>query len=178
MRPQRLHRAGQGQPLCLWMSPECEGQPASVTTPCIGECQHVNRKTWVFRPLWLTCCLGYILSFRRVLRSVDKWQSGGKAPFLFGPRRSPMYSPLMTTREKLLAEIETFLASTGVSPTSLGLRVGDPALIGRLRRGVRCNIKISTVDNLHSAMREYRENGWGSPPPKKRGGRFLEAHAA
>lgn len=62
----------------------------------------------------------------------------------------------MSTRDRLLAEIEAFLKRHGVRPTVLGqLAVNDAKLVSELRAGA--DITTARMDKVRSFMREYAE---------------------
>ena len=74
-------------------------------------------------------------------------------------------------REQLLADIERFLAVTGISRTRFGWEAaGNRNLLQRLQSG--SNIKLSTVDRIRSYMRQPRRRS-----PKRRS-RATESCAA
>ena len=65
----------------------------------------------------------------------------------------------MSEREKLIEEIDRFVARTGVAESRLGMEaVGNPSFVLRLRKGKR--IWLDTADKVRAYMRDYR-------PPKK-----------
>ena len=65
----------------------------------------------------------------------------------------------MSEREKLIAEIDRFVARTGVAESRLGMEaVGNPSFVLRLRKGKR--IWLDTADKVRTYMRDYR-------PPKR-----------
>ena len=62
----------------------------------------------------------------------------------------------MTTREKLVAEIEAFLKRHSVSATRFGeLSVNDTKLVFELRDG--SDITTARMDKIRAWMREYAE---------------------
>lgn len=62
---------------------------------------------------------------------------------------------MMNLREQVIAEIETFLAHTGMAETTLGRKaMNDPAFIGRFRSD-ETDPRLGTVDRLRKFMREY-----------------------
>ena len=62
---------------------------------------------------------------------------------------------MMTTREKLIEEIDTILRLTGMKPTRLGtLALNDPSILQRLREGK--DVRLSTADRLREFMKDYR----------------------
>lgn len=68
----------------------------------------------------------------------------------------------MTTRDKLLDEINDFMARTGVKEYRIGAAViGDPSFVLRLRKGR--DPKASTVDAVRAFMAGYK-------PQKRRAG--------
>jgi hypothetical protein len=76
----------------------------------------------------------------------------------------------MSERDKLLQEIDRFVARTGVPESRLGMEaVGNPSFVTRLRRGKR--IWLDTADKVRTYMREYR-------PPKPRPRRAADRAAA
>jgi len=61
---------------------------------------------------------------------------------------------MMNTREKLLAEIDAFLADTGMSPTTFGAEAtGDRALMITLRKGR--DPKSATVDKIRAYIARH-----------------------
>lgn len=61
----------------------------------------------------------------------------------------------MSTRQKLLEEIEAFLKETGMAPTVFGEEaVGDRALIISLRKGR--DLKLATMDRIRAFMAAKR----------------------
>ena len=57
----------------------------------------------------------------------------------------------MTAREKFLAEIEAYLAATGMTPTDFGLAaLNDGSFVGRVRDGRAPN--LNTVERVRSWM--------------------------
>jgi hypothetical protein len=77
----------------------------------------------------------------------------------------------MTTAQQLLDDIEAFMATHGMSPTTFGVNaMGDKAFVFRLRGdhgGKIGDVRASTIDKARAYMRAYRP----SPPRKS------EAHA-
>ncbi|MCH9750890.1 MAG: hypothetical protein K0U61_01595 [Alphaproteobacteria bacterium] len=72
----------------------------------------------------------------------------------------------MTTRDRLLADIESFLRATGMSHTKFGkLVANDTALITELRAGR--DIRLGTADKIRdymaSALKSKCENSPGTP---------------
>lgn len=62
----------------------------------------------------------------------------------------------MSLSEQFLAEIEDFLARTGMSASFLGKHaVGDPNLVGDLRGGRKTNLDL--VDRVRAFMESHRE---------------------
>lgn len=63
----------------------------------------------------------------------------------------------MPEREKLLREIEAFLAKYGMAPTRFGRDAmrGDANFVLRLRADKTRDVKSSTIDELRKWMREY-----------------------
>lgn len=58
----------------------------------------------------------------------------------------------MTAQAELLSEIEAFIASNGMAPTTFGvLAVNDGKLVGRLRRNA--NMNLATLDKVRAFMR-------------------------
>lgn len=56
--------------------------------------------------------------------------------------------------QKLLDEIEAFLASTGMNATEFGLRAkGDGFIVGRLRQGK--DVRTATASELRRFMETY-----------------------
>ena len=67
-----------------------------------------------------------------------------------------MKSPPNSARDSLLAEIERFIAETGMYPTQFGRdAIGDVALVGRLRKGR--DVKLATADRLRAYMANHRK---------------------
>ncbi len=67
----------------------------------------------------------------------------------------------MSTHDKLLSEIESFLDRTGMAHTTFGLRaVNDAKLVGHLRAGG--DVRTRTADRILKFIREWK------PHPKKR----------
>lgn len=65
----------------------------------------------------------------------------------------------MSERDKLLQEIDKFVARTGVPESRLGMEaVGNPSFVTRLRRGKR--IWLDTADKVRVYMRDWK-------PPRK-----------
>lgn len=61
----------------------------------------------------------------------------------------------MTLKEALLADIEAFLASTGMKHTTFGYKVmNDPAFVSRLREGR--DVRTDTIDRVRAFMEEAR----------------------
>ncbi len=68
----------------------------------------------------------------------------------------------MSTKEKLMNDIEAFLARSGMSRTRFGEdAAGERSLLKRLERGGQ--ITIETHDRIRAFMRD-----WRSERPKKR----------
>ena len=71
-------------------------------------------------------------------------------------------------KEMILAEIDTYCAERGMSPTAFGLAVrNDPGLVHNLRSG-KSTITIETVDKIRSFIRGERpavKGPSGYPPP-------------
>ena len=64
--------------------------------------------------------------------------------------------------EALLAEIEAFLARSGLTPTKFGIAaVNDGHLVANLRRGH--SITLKTADKVRAYMREQRDGDRGKP---------------
>lgn len=60
----------------------------------------------------------------------------------------------MTAREKFLAEIEAYLAATGMTPTDFGLAaLNDGSFVGRVRDGRAPN--LNTVERVRSWMASH-----------------------
>lgn len=75
----------------------------------------------------------------------------------------------MSTREKLLAEIEEFCEKHGLKDTAFGLQsVNDPALIMDLRNGR--SVRLDTADRLRAFMAAYK--------PVRRPKKAAASHAA
>jgi len=69
----------------------------------------------------------------------------------------------MTSREKLLLEIDAFLAMAGMSAASLGVQsVNDPAIIYDIRRGK--NPRLDTADRIRGFMASWKPP---KPNPKR-----------
>jgi hypothetical protein len=63
---------------------------------------------------------------------------------------------MSTSRENLLADIETFLDRVKMSPTEFGRRcLGDPNLMPRLRRG--SDVTLCTSDKIRAFMADYKQ---------------------
>ena len=72
----------------------------------------------------------------------------------------------MSTRQKLLEEIEAFLKETGMPPTVFGEEaVGDRALMISLRKGR--DLKTATADKIHKFMADKREEARRKARPKR-----------
>lgn len=75
--------------------------------------------------------------------------------------RASLVYKSMTERDKILTEIETFMANEGISPRQFGIRaMGDSGFVYRLRQGL--DIKARTLDRVRAFMQDYR-----SGPKKK-----------
>lgn len=75
----------------------------------------------------------------------------------------------MTAREKLLAEIETFLKATGLNSTRFSIEAtGDRAFMTRLRKGNGVN--LDTAQAVRDFMGDYKRKN-----PKQRRGSFQPA---
>lgn len=62
----------------------------------------------------------------------------------------------MSTREKLLNEVERFLLCTGMSPSEFGKRsIGDRMLVAQLRKGR--DVVTGTADKIRKFMSENRK---------------------
>lgn len=62
---------------------------------------------------------------------------------------------LMTAREALLNEIETFLARTGLSATAFGRScLNDTAFVHRLRHGA--DARLDTAERVRRFMADYK----------------------
>lgn len=71
--------------------------------------------------------------------------------------------PVMSEREKLLRDIEAFIAKHGMPETVFGVKaMNDTALLTKLRRGR--SVRIDTAEKLRRFMREFRD---GKPRPKQ-----------
>jgi hypothetical protein len=71
--------------------------------------------------------------------------------------------------QKLLDEIEAFLARTGMNATEFGLKAkGDGFIVGRLRQGK--DVRTGTASALRRFMETYRH------PLEVRGKRAAAAH--
>lgn len=69
---------------------------------------------------------------------------------------------LMTSREKLLQEIEAFLVRTGMTQTSFGRdSIRDPAIVADIRKGK--NPRLDTADKLRAFMASWEPE----PNPKR-----------
>lgn len=76
------------------------------------------------------------------------------------------YALMTSTKDSLLADVESFIASTGMSQTAFGvLSVNDRAFVIRLRGGM--DPRSSTVDRVRSFMQSYR-SGNRRPLGKRR----------
>ena len=76
----------------------------------------------------------------------------------------------MTSREKLLAEIEAFLEASGLSAAAFGVQsLNDPAIVYDIRRGK--NVRLDTADRLREFMTAWK-------PPKKNPRRAASQAAA
>ncbi len=65
------------------------------------------------------------------------------------------YKHGMTSREKLLLEIEAFLASSGLSAAAFGIQaVRDPAIVYDIRKGK--NPRLDTADRLRDFMAAWK----------------------
>lgn len=75
----------------------------------------------------------------------------------------------MSEQEKLLRDIETFLAKHDMPETVFGVKaMNDTALLIKLRKGR--TVRIDTAEKLRRFMREYKTDG--KPRPRQ------SAHAA
>lgn len=64
----------------------------------------------------------------------------------------------MPERAKLLADIERFLRTYDMAPTTFGRdAMGDSAFVIRLRGDVKRDMKLSTIDRAREWMTEYRK---------------------
>lgn len=73
----------------------------------------------------------------------------------------------MSTREKLLAEIEAYLERTGLEAWRLGDEaVGDHTLVKRLRAGR--DVNTGTADAVRAFMAENRTPRRSRPPDRQR----------
>ena len=65
------------------------------------------------------------------------------------------YHRAMTERQKLLAEIEDFIAKSHVAPSKFGvLAMNDSAFVGRLRSGG--DVRTETARRVRDFMRDWR----------------------
>ncbi len=65
---------------------------------------------------------------------------------------------MQTLQEEFLAEVEAYLASSGIEPTPFGLRaLKDPRFVFDLRKGRACSSR--TIDRVRGFMR-------ANPPPQ------------
>jgi hypothetical protein len=74
---------------------------------------------------------------------------------------------MSTMKELILAEIDTYCAERGMSPTAFGLAVrNDPGLVHNLRSG-KSTITIDTVDKIRAFIRGERpaRSGPAGDPP-------------
>ena len=77
----------------------------------------------------------------------------------------------MSERDKLLAEIESFLDRTGMGPTQFSVEsTGERALMTRLKKGA--DVTLGTADRIRAFMRQY-----GSKK-KRRANRLVERATA
>lgn len=61
----------------------------------------------------------------------------------------------MSTREKFAAEIEAYLARTGMSARKFGVAVmSDPNFVYDLRSGAKQNFTIATLERCRAYMRD------------------------
>ncbi len=75
--------------------------------------------------------------------------------------------PMISSTEKLLAEIERFLTRTGMNATDFGHQaVGDVAFVHRLRAGK--DTRLKTADRVRAFM-ESNKTVSGKPRPRFRG---------
>lgn len=75
-----------------------------------------------------------------------------------------MVPPMMTSREKLLLEIDEFLARSGISASKLGTgAVRDPAIVYDIRKGK--NPRLDTADRIREYMAAWQPH---KPRPKRR----------
>lgn len=80
----------------------------------------------------------------------------------------------MSTREHLLAEIESFLTWSGMSPSEFGMRVAkDTSFVPRLRAGH--DVRTATADRVFAFIRAHRTSG--APRTRPRKARQIEAAA-
>lgn len=64
----------------------------------------------------------------------------------------------MGTPDPVLAEIETFLKNTGMTPTAFGRdALGDPGFVSGLVNGRDC--RRSTLQRVQQQIAHYREHG-------------------
>lgn len=67
----------------------------------------------------------------------------------------PTIMSSMTAREQFLAEIEAFIAHTGMTVSEFGERaMNDRKFVGRIRAGG--NVRLDTADRVRRFMTEYR----------------------
>jgi hypothetical protein len=77
---------------------------------------------------------------------------------------------MMTTRDKLLADIDAFLTKADMLPSKLGRSaLNDPGFVDRLRSGADCT--TGTADKLRAFMAAWK-------PPKPRPKRAAAQAAA
>lgn len=70
----------------------------------------------------------------------------------------------MSTRDKLLAEIDAYLAASGINQSDFGERaMGNRSFVARLRHGM--NITIESMDKVRAWMASHPLD---RPTPKKR----------
>lgn len=63
----------------------------------------------------------------------------------------------MNTRDQLLADIEDFLAQSGMSPSAFGrLAMKDPSFMSRFRAGA--DVTLITAEKLRLFMRDFRKS--------------------
>lgn len=77
------------------------------------------------------------------------------------------YGDDMSTREKLLAEIEGFLAGSGMAATEFGERImGDRGLVRRLRSGL--DVTTATADKCRALIKAHKADKEGAPRTRPR----------
>lgn len=80
----------------------------------------------------------------------------------------------MPEKEKLLKEIQAFLARHKMAPSRFGrLAMGDPNFLLRFRKNRDRDLRSTTIDRLRRWMAEYRP-----PRPTRSAGRASKQAAA